>query len=150
MKRTSISSLLCFILSTFLFINCQNAKSEQKAPESVKQDNFQELSVTEVNALLKSSQDILLIDVRTAEEYNGHLGRIAGSTLKPVQQIDSWIREIDKDTAQTIVFVCRSGNRSGRAAQFFQEKGYTNLINMAGGMLAWSKANLPTEKTEQK
>ncbi len=148
MKRTLLKSLFCFIISTLFFINCQKAKSEQTAAEQSKQDNYQELSVQEVNSLLQSSEDVLLIDVRTTEEYNGHLGHIAGSTLKPVQQIDNWIGEIDKDTAQTIVFICRSGNRSGRAAQFFQEKGYSNLINMTGGMLAWNKANLPTEKDE--
>lgn len=148
MKQNTVISLLCFILSTFLLINCQNAKSGQKASEPAKQENFQELSVQEVNALLQTSKEILLIDVRTAEEYNGHLGHIAGSTLKPVQEIEKWVGEIDRDTAETIVFICRSGNRSGRAAEFFQDKGYKNLVNMTGGMLAWNKANLPTEKTE--
>ena len=84
------------------------------------------------------------IDVREPHEYTGELGHIAGTELVPVAQVErasaSWNKE------QRIVLVCRSGARSGRMAAHLVSSGFKDVINLAGGMLAWNAGGLPVER----
>jgi rhodanese-related sulfurtransferase len=87
----------------------------------------------------------LLIDVRTPEEYVGELGHIAGSSLKTLgTELDQFLSSADKN--QAIIFICRSGMRSGSATAAAMTLGIKNVYNMEGGMLAWNSLSLPTEK----
>ena len=83
-----------------------------------------------------------VIDVRTAEEYRGELGHIEGSVLSTIDErfADSLEGE-PRD--RRLLFVCRSGGRSGRAAGIACEAGFRNVFNLAGGMLAWNEQSLP-------
>ncbi|WP_067617789.1 rhodanese-like domain-containing protein [Alicyclobacillus acidiphilus] len=74
-----------------------------------------------------------VIDVRTPEEYAE--GHIPGVPLKPMQEVAEWMNDLDP--SQPYVFVCRSGNRSQRVAEFLQANGFTNVANYRGGMLVW-------------
>lgn len=87
---------------------------------------------------------VLLIDVREVEEFTGELGHIAGSQLISLGTLPDRLFELPKD--QTIVFVCRSGNRSGQASAFAHMNGWTNTYNMKGGMLLWNSLLLPVER----
>ncbi|MCL6518119.1 rhodanese-like domain-containing protein [Alicyclobacillus sp.] len=81
-----------------------------------------------------------VIDVRTEEEYaNGH---IPGVPLKPMQRVAEWMDELDPNEAY--VFICRSGNRSQKVAQFLRQSGFDRVANFDGGMLAWD-GDLVTE-----
>lgn len=86
----------------------------------------------------------VLIDVRQPEEFNGELGHVPGSKLIVLQTLPEQVETFSKD--DTIVFVCRSGDRSARATAFLQEHGFMNVYNMKGGMLRWNALELPTEK----
>lgn len=85
-----------------------------------------------------------LVDVREADELVGELGRIEGVEHVPLATVAtasaSWDRE------QPIVVVCRSGGRSGKAALALLEKGFTKVVSMRGGMLAWNEARLPVTR----
>ncbi len=86
-----------------------------------------------------------LIDVRMPEEYVGELGHITGATLKTLgPELDQFLAT--HDVHETIIFICRSGARSGRATSQAMALGFKNIYNMAGGMLAWNALALPTEK----
>lgn len=96
-------------------------------------------------------QDVLslkgakLVDVRMPEEYIGELGHIAGSTLHTLGlELDQFLEQTSKN--ETIIFICRSGARSGRATTQAMSLGFKNTYNMEGGMLAWNALALPTEK----
>ncbi|UCF63357.1 MAG: rhodanese-like domain-containing protein [bacterium] len=106
----------------------------------------QEISPEEVNRLRQNAEDIIIIDVRTPEEFTGELGHIPGAVLRPLQQIETWESEFSKDKGKKIIMVCRSGNRSGVSTQYFMDKGYENVYNMSGGMRAWNKLTLPIEQ----
>lgn len=94
--------------------------------------------------VLDFKNQIVLIDVREPQEFVGELGHIAGSSLIPVGEFTQRIAEVPKD--QTVVFICRSGNRSAHAAAFAHEQGYTQIYNMKGGMLLWNQLMLPIER----
>jgi len=93
---------------------------------------YSEMTAAQVLEIYEQ-ENILLIDVR--EEWEFREGRIPGAILLPLGKLDKNYQQLGTDAK--IILVCRSGNRSGTAAKFLAEKGYKNVYNMVGGMLAW-------------
>lgn len=93
--------------------------------------------------LLKVKDQVVMIDVRQPEEFTGELGHIPGAKLMVLDTIPDHLQELPKD--KSVVFVCRSGGRSARAASFAMANGYKNVFNLKGGMLLWNELHLPTE-----
>jgi hydroxyacylglutathione hydrolase/adenylyltransferase/sulfurtransferase len=91
-------------------------------------------------AQLLADSDVQLIDVR--QQYEVDAGRIAGSRHIELAVLASQAESIDRD--RPIVFVCRSGARSGMATDAFRGAGY-DAHNLAGGLLEWQAAGLPLE-----
>lgn len=88
---------------------------------------------------------VRLIDVRRPDEFNGELGHIEGAELFPlgpelIQFLDS------ADKSSEIVFICRSGARSGSATAESLRLGFKCPMNLTGGMLEWNLLKLPTVK----
>lgn len=84
----------------------------------------------------------LLIDVREQREWDQ--ARIAGAELKPLSRASSWYRELPRDG--DIIFYCRSGSRSGQIVRaLIDQAGFSNVINMRGGIIEWAKEGLPVE-----
>ena len=94
----------------------------------------------------KKKSDVVLIDVRQPEEFTGELNHIPGATLVPLGSLPEKINELPKD--KTIVFVCRSGGRSAKAAALAQSNGYNSVFNLKGGMLRWNELGLPINTAE--
>jgi rhodanese-related sulfurtransferase len=93
----------------------------------------QEISVQELDGLGPS---VRVIDVREPNEWAD--GHIAHARLVPLATVPD---HIDVFEGERTYVVCRSGGRSGQACGFLGEKGY-DVVNVAGGMLAWSAAGL--------
>ncbi|MDN4094588.1 MULTISPECIES: rhodanese-like domain-containing protein [Bacillales] len=94
---------------------------------------WKDITPQEVKDKLTTQKAVQLIDVRNQEEYSE--GRIKGSKLIPLNELPNRLSEIEKD--KEVIFICRSGNRSGKACEYLSNLGYDNLLNMAGGMLGW-------------
>lgn len=99
----------------------------------------------DVAEMMENGKDIVLLDVRTPEEYEEiHL---KGATLLPVQQLSQQsLNEIGlgedmKD--KEIYLYCRSGSRSQTAYNIMESLGYTNIKSVAGGMIHWEEDNYP-------
>ena len=92
------------------------------------------MSSPEVVAALERGESWPLIDVRSPEEWvNGHIPGAQFLTLElKFEALDTWA----KDTR--IVFYSNAGNRSLEVASYFMAYGFTNVRNMAGGLVAWS------------
>lgn len=90
-----------------------------------------------------NARDLVLVDVRQREEFTDELGHIPGAQLLVLDQLPSAIQTLPKD--KTIVFICRSGGRSARAAEFAMGLGYENVYNLKGGMLLWNEHKLDIE-----
>lgn len=88
-----------------------------------------------------SSEDHILIDVRTPQEFAA--GHIAGAINIPVDDLNQRLSEIPTD--ETIVVYCRSGNRSGTATDILNNAGFNPVYDIDGGTIAWASANLPLE-----
>lgn len=107
-------------------------------------DGVPEVSPIEVNRHLDIVSKGLLkvVDVRRPEEFNNELGHIEGAILVTLGSELSQFLEAG-DRYQEIVFVCRSGGRSGSATAESQRLGYKNTANMLGGMIQWNELKLP-------
>jgi glyoxylase-like metal-dependent hydrolase (beta-lactamase superfamily II)/rhodanese-related sulfurtransferase len=89
-------------------------------------------------------RELQILDVRGADEYNGMLGHIPGSTLIPLDGLSEHLEALDK-TAATVA-VCRSGARSAQAVSILTKSGFEKVANLAGGMIAWNHDHLPVER----
>lgn len=96
------------------------------------------------DATYKAREHVRLVDVREPHEYTGELGHIPGSELVPMDRVAAALSAWDPQAE--IILICRSGARSGRAAQALVAAGFRRVMNMAGGMLAYNAAHLPVER----
>ncbi len=86
-----------------------------------------------------------LIDVRRPDEYDGELGHVKNAELITLgEDLTNFLETADKN--QAIIFICRSGARSGKATEESQKLGFKKTYNMAGGMIGWNESHLPVEK----
>ncbi len=95
---------------------------------------YRDLSPTEVKELLEHKDGIRLIDVR--EEWEHKLARIENSELMPMSNFVGRAGELDKD--DELVIYCHRGVRSVNVCNFLANQGFKNLINLKGGIDAWS------------
>jgi len=117
------------------------------APQAAVQkkiDDKASIVVAEAKKLMASRKDLLLIDVRSPQEFSQ--GFIAGSKNIPFIDIMEGRHALPKD--KPVLLICSIGGRSFAAVQLLQEKGYTEVYNLDGGLQAWSRASLPLQTTK--
>ena len=98
----------------------------QKLPKSI--------SAKELNELLNSAEKIQIIDIR--EHFEWDICHIEGALNIPMNLIIESIDKISKDV--TTVIICHHGTRSMKVINYLESIGYKNLINLDGGIHAWS------------
>lgn len=103
------------------------------------------LSVAELKQRLDAQEEILLLDVRTAEDYVGEQGHIAGSTLIPVEELAQRSDELNDYLEKPIAIICRTDKRSARAARLLAQKGFADVHVVKMGMTDWINSGYPVE-----
>ena len=89
-----------------------------------------------------NSGEAIFHDVRDDSEFkNGHL---LNARNMPVSKLDERMHEIEKFKDKDVVVYCDNGMRTTRATAKLKKNGFTQLHSLAGGLVAWEKANLPT------
>ena len=95
---------------------------------------MKEITGPELKAKMESGDDFQLIDVR--EDNEREFTNIGGEHI-PMGKIMNNIDKLSRD--KEVIIYCRSGGRSGQVISFLEANhGFTNLINLKGGVLAWS------------
>jgi len=93
------------------------------------------ITIEEVKARMDAGEKLHLVDVREPHE-NAEFN--IGGTLIPLGKIQTMqIDEIDDLKNEEVIVYCRSGNRSGQACMLLETFGFTNVLNLAGGMMSW-------------
>ncbi|MEO0000638.1 MAG: hypothetical protein RL766_684 [Bacteroidota bacterium] len=93
------------------------------------------MNVKEVQSRIEAGDNLNLLDVREPMEHDDFN---IGGILLPLGDIRVGdTATIDHLKDQEIIIYCRSGNRSGQACMVLESLGFTNVINVSGGMLAW-------------
>jgi glyoxylase-like metal-dependent hydrolase (beta-lactamase superfamily II)/rhodanese-related sulfurtransferase len=86
-------------------------------------------------------QDVQLLDVRSAAEFEGELGHILGAQLIPLEELRTRVAEVSKD--KPVIVVCQTGRRSGMGTVILTKAGLTRIANLQGGMVRWRELGLP-------
>ncbi len=97
------------------------------------------MGVVQLKDKLDQQQDVLVLDVRTAEDYLGEQGHIANSKNIPVEDLGSRLDEIVDYVERPIAIVCRTDRRSAKAAQLLAGKGFADVHIVKGGMTDWNQ-----------
>jgi len=129
MKTKMILPVLVLFLASFATVEAQNKI---------------QVNSKEVKELLKKNKDLIIIDVRTPNEFNA--GHLKGALNIDVNQYDA-TSKIDKlnRNARYIVY-CRTSNRSGMAVQYMMQKGFKTVYQMMDGFPGWAANNFAYEK----
>ncbi|MFO0662891.1 MAG: MBL fold metallo-hydrolase [Polyangiaceae bacterium] len=87
-----------------------------------------------------------VLDVRSAGEFNGELGHIEGAQLVPLDGLRERVAEVRTD--KPVVVVCQTGGRSAMGAAILRKAGFTRVANVTGGMMRWHTLALPSTASE--
>ncbi|MFO7630246.1 MAG: rhodanese-like domain-containing protein [Prochlorococcaceae cyanobacterium] len=93
--------------------------------------------------LVEHLGQLTILDVRSSEEFNGPEGRVPGSLLLPLPELEAGAAAIPAD--RPVVVVCHSGSRSALATQQLLKAGRSQVANLRGGLSRWSDAGYPLE-----
>lgn len=120
-KVLSIGMLLVVTLSSA--IGCSSKGSGEA---------YNEIDSTKTVELVKETKETLVIDVRDADAYaKGHL---ANAINIPFDEFEGKISDLEGYKDQTIVLICNTGNKSGKAGKMLVDKGFTKVYNAEDGM----------------
>jgi glyoxylase-like metal-dependent hydrolase (beta-lactamase superfamily II)/rhodanese-related sulfurtransferase len=108
--------------------------------------DLEEIEAKALASWMKSSSPPLLVDVREPEEFIGELGHIEGSLLVPLDALERRLPKLHGYVDRDVVTICRAGARSATAGAILKVAGFRRVVNLRGGMLAWSSAGLPVQR----
>jgi len=100
-----------------------------------------DISQTQLQQLMKSEQQIVLLDVRTVEEFvDGH---IPNALNIPHKELEARLAELSGAKNTQIVIYCRSGRRAEVAKQVLVKNGFSHLDHLSGDFNGWTSSKLP-------
>jgi rhodanese-related sulfurtransferase len=103
-------------------------------------DATRSVGPTEVTRLI-NHDDAVVLDVRTDKEFQE--GHILNALHVPLGMLDNRMAELQSYKTHSVVVACRTGAHSARASRALRKQGFQLVHTLAGGMLAWTGANLP-------
>ena len=115
------------------FSHAQQTISSENPPRTISVEQAQRLA-----------KRVLLIDLRTPQEFSEKTFGVKNSINIPIEDFESQLSRIPKD--QSIVLACRTGNKSKKAYAILEKNGYANMFHVDGGFVAWSEAGLATKE----
>jgi len=103
------------------------------------------MQVQTLKQRIDSHEDILVLDVRTAEDFIGEQGHIPQAVNIAVEELPQRIDELAERTEKPIAIVCRTDRRSAKAAQILGRNGFADVHVVKGGMTLWNENKYLTE-----
>ena len=101
-------------------------------------------NVNELKEWIDNNKDIVLVDCREKDEWDE--GHIEQAKFIPLSDFRNQYESELKDKDAKIVLQCRSGKRSLQACQILMQEGFSDLLNLEGGILAWKEQDYPVVK----
>ncbi|MDD3279844.1 MAG: rhodanese-like domain-containing protein [Lachnospiraceae bacterium] len=135
--------LLAGIMSALLLVGCGAVKNETDNSTS---EGVQKLTAQQAYEKIESGDPVVIVDVRTKEEYNA--GHIKDAILIPNEEIKDEKPELLPVEDAEILVYCRSGNRSAQAAEKLKKMGYSKVYDF-GGINDWTYGTVDTPWEEK-
>lgn len=110
-------------------------------------ESVPQISVDELNLLMKKDQVLQILDVRRPPEYeSGHVPR---AVHIPLSNLEKTAAGTPLDPSKPTAVICAGGYRSSAATSILESQGFSNLLNVTGGTNAWINAGYPVEIPEK-
>ena len=103
-----------------------------------------DVSIESLQSKQAANQNLLLLDVRSAEEFKE--GHVPGAVNIPHTKLDEIYLLLNGSKDKQRIVYCRSGRKAGQVLSAMKEKGLMDLYHLEGDMTAWNEAGLPVEK----
>jgi rhodanese-related sulfurtransferase len=97
------------------------------------------ISTGELQGRLDSGENLLVLDVRGPDEYNGELGHVPVAYNVPVEELRRRLGELDGHRELPVAIVCRTDKRSAKAAEVLRRAGFSDVQVVRGGMEQWNR-----------
>lgn len=104
------------------------------------------LSVNELKQRLDTGEDMMVLDVRSAEDFVGEQGHIPGSNNIALEDLNNRLAELSEYEERPIAIVCRTDRRSAEAAQRLAREGFADVHVVKGGMTDWNANEYPVDR----
>jgi sulfur-carrier protein adenylyltransferase/sulfurtransferase len=115
---------------------CLSSDPQQQQQQEKQQEAFRRLSVDDARRALEQGWSPYVLDVRLPQEAD--IVRLPFSDrLCPHREVAQIVGELPRD--RDILVYCKVGGRSAQACQTLAELGFTNVVNLDGGIIAWAK-----------
>lgn len=135
--------LFIFVSLILLLVGCERASTKTTDPGgSTVAADIKEVSPSQAQVAVSKAYS-QFIDVRTVEEYAG--GHAARAENIPLDTLGANFDKLSKK--EPVYIICQTGNRSKKAAEILKDAGFSTLLNVTGGTVAWQAAGLPMETT---
>jgi uncharacterized membrane protein YdjX (TVP38/TMEM64 family)/rhodanese-related sulfurtransferase len=95
-------------------------------------------------------KDLLVLDVRTEDDFTGEQGHIEGAVNIPVEELEKRMDELGDYLEHPVAIVCRTDKRSAKAELLLAEEGFADVHVVRGGMTKWIEAGLPVVRSVQR
>ena len=105
-----------------------------------------EIDVHQLEERLSGDNPPQILDVRTSTEWER--SHIPGAINLPIQKLKKTLPSLKLDVEHPVVTICLSAHRSIPAVRLLQVKGFADVVQLKGGMLAWWKENYRTDDHE--
>ena len=107
----------------------------------------------DLNAKLSKGEEVVLLDIREKKYFNNFLGHIVQAINVPLDELAEMLEKENSDfnglKDVPVIVIEQSDSLKGlRAAKLLKAKGFTNVLLLEGGLIAWIKSKLPTTKLE--
>ena len=104
------------------------------------------MQVVGLKASLDAGEPLLVLDVRTAADFDGEQGHIRGALNLPLEELPQRLADLGDDPERPIALVCRTDRRSAKAAALLTQRGFGRVQVVQGGMTAWLDHDWPVER----
>lgn len=143
MKFSSLKLFL--VILGFTLISCaQNTAKKEVKDATINTQVQQVVELINPKDLHAKLGDIQLIDIRTPREFKS--GYIKGAVNINFFDSDFTGQMLKLNKEKEIYIYCRSGNRTGKAANKLKDQGFTKIYDLQGGILNWNRNNLEVIK----
>jgi len=104
------------------------------------------MSVTDLHQRLEDKTELVLLDVRSQDDFRGELGHVVNATNIPLEELESRLEtDLSKYTESPVALICTTDRRSKKAAEILGRQGFSDVHVVIGGMTQWNKQDYSIE-----
>lgn len=97
------------------------------------------MNVTDLHDRLESNAGLVLLDVRSRDDYQGELGHVQNAINIPLEELEARSAELSRFSESPVALICTTDRRSKKAARFLTANGFSDVHVVLGGMVKWNE-----------